>query len=116
MSSLPSIEADQINEKLQEIQNLKGLNHQNWPRFWEYFSRYSLSNIRLVDGKTNDKQKTSTHTQTKRYKRRLGSKFQNAHPYIFGVITAIKDEEHYFSNLTRGIRSANIPSSVEFEY
>ncbi|KAF0990124.1 hypothetical protein HZS_5479 [Henneguya salminicola] len=39
LRALPSIEDDQINENLQEIQNFKGLTHQNWPQFLEYFSR-----------------------------------------------------------------------------
>ncbi|KAF0991937.1 hypothetical protein HZS_2802 [Henneguya salminicola] len=44
MRSLPCIEDDQINEKLQKIQNLKGFTHQNLPQFWEYFSRIWLEN------------------------------------------------------------------------
>ncbi|KAF0986450.1 hypothetical protein HZS_4019 [Henneguya salminicola] len=66
----------------------------------------------------NERQTKNINSRTnnclERYNRRLGSKFQNAHPNIFGFITAIKDEEHYFSNLTTGIRSGNIPYSVEF--
>ncbi|KAF0985562.1 hypothetical protein HZS_3928 [Henneguya salminicola] len=42
MRSLPSIEDDQINEKLQEIPNFKSLTRQNWFQFWEYFSRIWL--------------------------------------------------------------------------
>ncbi|KAF0985693.1 hypothetical protein HZS_6630 [Henneguya salminicola] len=108
MRSLPIIEGDQINEKLQEIQNHKGFTHQNWPQFLEYFSRiwlekYPIKNITL-----------RTNNYLERYNRRLGNKFQNAQPNIFAFIAAIKDEQRYCSNLTNGIGSGNIPYSVEF--
>ncbi|KAF0985968.1 hypothetical protein HZS_6788 [Henneguya salminicola] len=59
-----SIEDDQINEKLQEIQSLKGLTYPNWLNLGNISVEYGLRNIRLVYGKTNDKQKTSTRAQT----------------------------------------------------
>ncbi|KAF0991817.1 hypothetical protein HZS_6531 [Henneguya salminicola] len=42
MRSLPRIEDDQTNEKLQKNEYLKGLTHQNWPQFCEYFSQIWL--------------------------------------------------------------------------
>ncbi|KAF0990028.1 hypothetical protein HZS_2206 [Henneguya salminicola] len=119
MRSLSSIDGHQINENLQEIQTLKGLTHQNWPQFWEYFRQIWIE--KYPPSLWKNKRKTEnlnsrTNNCPERYNRRLGSKFQNAHPNIFGLIAAIKDDELYFSNLTPRIRSGNIPHSVEFEY
>ncbi|KAF0986432.1 hypothetical protein HZS_2646 [Henneguya salminicola] len=118
MRSSPSIEDDLINEKLKEIQNHKGLTPKNCPQFCEYFSRIWLDKYPPSLWK-NERQTENINSRTnndlERYNRRLGGKFQNTHPNIFGLIAAIKDEEHYFSNLTTELRSGNIPYSVEFE-
>ncbi|KAF0987928.1 hypothetical protein HZS_638 [Henneguya salminicola] len=100
---------------------LKALLAKTGLNFGNISVEYGLRNIRLVYRKTNKKQKTEninslTNNCLERYNRRLGSKFQNVHPNIFWFIAAIKEEEHYFSKLTTGIRSGNIPYSVEFEY
>ncbi|KAF0989094.1 hypothetical protein HZS_3616 [Henneguya salminicola] len=87
MRSLQSIEGDQINEKLQEIPNHKGLTHQKLRQFLEYFGRIWLDEYppKNINSRTNN--------CFERYNRRLVSK-KNAHPNTFWFITAIKDEEH----------------------
>ncbi|KAF0986998.1 hypothetical protein HZS_2506 [Henneguya salminicola] len=97
MRSLPSIEGDQINEKLQEIQNFKGLIHQNRPLFWEYFSQLWLEKyppILWKNDQQTEKIPSRTNSCLEQYNCTHGS---------------------YFSNFTSGIRSGNIPYSVEFE-
>ncbi|KAF0992254.1 hypothetical protein HZS_2406 [Henneguya salminicola] len=89
MRLLSSIEGDQINEKLQEIQNLKGLTHQTWPHFWEYFSQIWLEKYPpslWKNARQTEKINSSTKNCLERYNRRLGSKFQNTHPNIFGLL------------------------------
>ncbi|KAF0991763.1 hypothetical protein HZS_1190 [Henneguya salminicola] len=75
MRSLQSIEDDQINEKLQAIQNLKGLTHQNWPQILEYFSRIWLEKYTPSLWK-NERQTKNINSRTnnclERYNRRFG--------------------------------------------
>jgi hypothetical protein len=70
-----------------------------------------------VESTPDTEDRTSqTNNCLERYNQRLGGKFRNAHPNLFGFIVAIREEEHYFSNLIRGIRSGNIPYIADFEY
>ncbi|KAF1742774.1 hypothetical protein MXB_5202 [Myxobolus squamalis] len=43
-----------------------------------------------------------TKNYLERYNCRLREKFMNAHPNIFPFIDVIKEEDQYFTNLTRG--------------
>ncbi|KAF0989626.1 hypothetical protein HZS_3539 [Henneguya salminicola] len=82
-----AIDDDQIDEKFQEIENLKGLTPKNWPQILEYFSRIWLEKYPPSLWK-NERQTENINLRTnnclERYNRRLGSKFQNTHPNIFG--------------------------------
>ena len=40
---------------------------------------------------------------------RLGEKFLSIHPNLFSFISIIKEEEQYYANFSRGIRSGAIP-------
>ncbi|KAF1742056.1 hypothetical protein MXB_2430 [Myxobolus squamalis] len=57
-----------------------------------------------------------TNNCLERYNSRLRKRFTNTHPNIFAFINVIKEEDQYFTNLTRGVRLGVIPNEVNFSH
>ncbi|KAF1740220.1 hypothetical protein MXB_1302, partial [Myxobolus squamalis] len=49
-----------------------------------------------------------TNNCLERYNRHLNELFANAHPNLVAYIAAIKNDEEYYSNMMRSIRSGSI--------
>jgi hypothetical protein len=119
LNRLLNVEDMQLNHVLASIEHDPRFSGETWARFWHYFKFMWLWRFppSLWRNRTNDVQNDDARTNNclEHYNRRLGSKFMNAHPNLFGFISVIREEEHYFSNLARGTRAGAIPYTVRFD-
>lgn len=119
IKELTTINLNNVESKIEELEKNYLEQTGNWGLFWRYFKNVwikrfppALWNIGGIDtnqcmGRTNN--------YLERYNRRIGEKFINSHPNIYAFVSVIQEEEEYYSNLCRGIRSGIIPMETDFE-
>jgi hypothetical protein len=119
LKGLLAINEDDVFQEVARIETHIELQGAAFSNFWAYFRNTWLVRFPPTLWRNNNDDITLNGARTnnclERYNRRLGDKFLNAHPNIFSFIAAIQEEEHYYSNLVRGIRSGSIAYAVEFD-
>jgi hypothetical protein len=113
LRKITKVDQKNIQTELEDIKGNDCLVSLSWPRFWIYFEKTWIirypPDLWNINNGTDVEIEARTNNGLERYNRRLGDKFMNAHPNIFAFVGVIQEEEAYFSNLCRGIRSGAIP-------
>lgn len=122
LKTLVTCDISTINQNIEIIKNDPRLADPDWIPFWNYFSKTWIKTFPpslWCNSKTDSEGILSrTNNCLERYNRRIGEKFQNAHPNIYSFIAAIKAEENYYAEHINGIRLGKIPfpmNNITFE-
>lgn len=112
LNFLTILKKKELQKGLSYLEAIYNSTEPKFKKFLNYFKKVWLKKFPFelwnINFKGNKKLITRTNNPLERYNRRLNEQFSTSHPNILKFVYILKNEEEFYSKLSRGIRSGNI--------